>query len=75
MEFDKETQEKIQELQAFEHTFQNILMQKQAFQIELSETENALKEVEKTIDRLITKHKNFLLLRKEMKLKTSSYID
>jgi len=36
---------------------------------------SSLKEVEKTIDRLITKHKNFLLLRKEMKLKTSSYID
>lgn len=47
---DQETQEKIQQLQIFEQSLQNLLLQKQAFQIELSETENALKEIEKTKD-------------------------
>ena len=43
-----DTQEKIQQLQILEQNIQNILFQKQAFQFELSETENALKEVEKS---------------------------
>ena len=47
---DKETQQKIQELQILEQNFQQILMQKQTFQIELSETENALSEVAKAND-------------------------
>ena len=34
-----------------------------------------LKEIEQVVDRIITKHKDFLLLRKEMKLKTPSYMD
>tara|TARA_Y100000034_G_C6674109_1_gene296096 strand:+ start:17 stop:346 length:330 start_codon:yes stop_codon:yes gene_type:complete len=50
MELDKETQEKIQELQASEQTLQQMLMQKQAFQMELSETENALTEIVKAKD-------------------------
>src|SRR3989344_3157169 len=37
---------KIQEIQVLEQTLQNLLMQKQAFQMELSETELASKEVE-----------------------------
>lgn len=45
MELDQETQEKIQELQSYEHTMQNILMQRQAFQMEINETENALSEI------------------------------
>ena len=48
MDVDKETQEKIQELQGYEQTLQGILMQKQAFQMELNETENALLEISKT---------------------------
>jgi len=48
MEIDKETQEKIQELQAYEQNFHNILVQKQAFQIELNETENAFSEISKS---------------------------
>ena len=47
---DKETQEKIQELQNYEHTLQNLLMQKQAFQLELSEIENALSEIANSKD-------------------------
>lgn len=40
------SQEKIQEMQMFEQGLHNILMQKQAFQMELSETRAALKEIE-----------------------------
>jgi len=38
---------KIQEMQFLEQNLQNFILQKQAFQIELSETNSALKEVEK----------------------------
>jgi len=44
----KETQEKIQQLQILEQNLQNVLLQKQAFQMELSETENATQEISKT---------------------------
>jgi len=43
-----ETQEKIQQLQIFEQNMQNLLLQKQAFQFELNDAENALDEVGKT---------------------------
>ena len=39
---------KIQELQILEQNLQNILMQKQVFQLELSEASSALKEIEKS---------------------------
>jgi prefoldin beta subunit len=48
MEIKKELQEKIQELQFLEQNLNGILMQKQAFQLELTETENALLEISKT---------------------------
>lgn len=51
-ELDKETQEKIQQLQGFEQTLHALLMQKQAFQMELTETENALTEITKSKDDL-----------------------
>ena len=38
-------EDKIQELQVLEQSLQNILMQRQAFQMELSETESALEEI------------------------------
>ncbi len=44
----KDQDKKIQELQILEQNLQNILMQKQAFQMELSETVSALKEIEKS---------------------------
>ena len=37
---------KIQEMQILEQSLQQILMQKQAFQMELSETQSALKELD-----------------------------
>jgi chaperonin cofactor prefoldin len=46
MDFNKETQEKIKEIQSKEQNSQMILLQKQTFQLELSEIENALKELE-----------------------------
>jgi prefoldin beta subunit len=48
MEVNKETENQIQELQLLEQNLQSILMQKQAFQMELSEVENALEELAKT---------------------------
>ena len=47
---DQETQQKIQELQSYEQNLQQIMMQKQAFQMELGETTNALTELEKATD-------------------------
>jgi prefoldin beta subunit len=44
---DKETEQQIKELQILEQNMQNILMQKQAFQAELSEVENASQELQK----------------------------
>lgn len=49
-EMDKETENQIRELQIMEQNLQSILMQKQAFQLELSEVENALEELGKTSD-------------------------
>ncbi len=42
--------QKIQEMQLIEQNLQNLLLQKQAFQMELSETESALKEIENSGD-------------------------
>ncbi len=45
---DEETQKQIQELQIFEHNFQQLLMQKQAFSGELNEINMSLDELEKS---------------------------
>ncbi|HLD36975.1 MAG TPA: prefoldin subunit [Candidatus Nanoarchaeia archaeon] len=50
MNIDKETERSIQELQLLEQNIQNLLLQKQAFQIELSETTNAAEELKKSKD-------------------------
>jgi prefoldin beta subunit len=44
-ELDNQTQENIQTLRSYEQIVHNLLMQKQAFQIELNETESALSEI------------------------------
>lgn len=49
-EIDQETMKQIQELQLLEQNMQNLLLQKQAFQLEKNETENALEEIKKTKD-------------------------
>ncbi|MEA3248638.1 MAG: prefoldin subunit [Nanoarchaeota archaeon] len=45
---DEETQKKIQELQMMEQSFQQLLMQKNAFSMESNETDYIITEVEKT---------------------------
>src|SRR3989344_4136965 len=47
MQIDKETNEKMQELQILEQNFQGIAMQKQALQIDESESKTALEELGK----------------------------
>lgn len=47
-DLDEETQREIQEIQVLEQSFQQLLMQKQAFQYETTETDNALEEVKKS---------------------------
>ncbi|MBU1129488.1 MAG: prefoldin subunit [Nanoarchaeota archaeon] len=42
--------QKIQEMQFLEHNLQNLLLQKQSFQMELSEINSALKELENSGD-------------------------
>mgnify|MGYP001288704246 CR=1 FL=1 len=44
------SEEKIQELQIVEQNLQNLFLQKQSFQMELSETESALNELESSGD-------------------------
>ena len=44
------SEKKLQEMQFIEQNLQNLLMQKQAFQLEFSETESAIKELEKSGD-------------------------
>ncbi len=48
MQIDKQDTKKIQELQFYERTLQNLIMQKQAFQLELLETERAISELSKS---------------------------
>ena len=47
-----ENQDKIREMQALEQTIQNLALQKQAFEMELSETKSALNEIEKSGDEI-----------------------
>ena len=47
-----ERENKFQEMQILEQSLQNILLQKQAFQMELLETQSALKEIEKSDDEI-----------------------
>ena len=48
MELSKETENQIKELQVLEQNLQSVLMQKQAFQLELNEVENAVEELAKS---------------------------
>jgi len=48
MDLSKETERKIQDLQALESNLNTLLMQKQNYQVELNELTNALGEVKKS---------------------------
>ncbi len=50
MDLDSKTEKKIQDLQAIEQNLQAFLSQKQSFQIELNEVNNALAELKKSGD-------------------------
>jgi prefoldin beta subunit len=71
----EETQQKIQEIQILEQNLQNLILQKQAFQIELNETENALSEISKSKDDIFKLVSNIMIktdkekLEKELKQK------
>ena len=45
---EKETEQKISQLQIYEQSLQNILLQKQQFQAQITEINSALKELEST---------------------------
>ena len=47
---EKNKEKKIQEIQVIEQNLYNLLLQKQAFQMEISETQAAKKEIEKSED-------------------------
>jgi prefoldin beta subunit len=47
---EKEKEQKIQEMQMLDQNLHQLLLQKQAFQMELSETESAMKEIGKSGD-------------------------
>jgi prefoldin beta subunit len=64
-ELDEKTKQQIQELQILEQNFQQLLMQKQAFQIELNETDRALEELKKA------KGDVFKIVASQIVLKTS----
>ena len=51
MEVNKETENKIAQLQMLEQNIQNFLMQKQTFQTQLIEVDNALEEINKTTEK------------------------
>jgi prefoldin beta subunit len=60
----KTSENKIQEMQIVEHNLHNLLLQKQAFQMELSETESAMEELKKSKDE-VYKIVGQLMLRSE----------
>ncbi len=62
-------EKKIQELQILEQNLHNLLLQKQAFQMELSETDNALKEIEKTDDEVFKIIGNLMIKKSSSEVK------
>jgi len=69
MELDEKTQAKIQEIQILEQNLHNLLLQKQTFQIELNETENAISEIEKTKEDVFKMISNIIIKTDKNKLK------
>ena len=65
----KNKNQNLQELQFLEQNLQNILFQKQAFQMELSETNVALKEIENSGDEVFKIVGQLMLKTKKSKIK------
>jgi len=55
MKSEDNTQEKIEQLQLIEQNLQNFLMQKQGFQSQLLQIDNAMEELEKSHDKVTYK--------------------
>lgn len=68
MEINKETESQIKELQVLEQNLQSILMQKQAFQLELNEVENATEELIKSSEEVYKIVGNIMLKYSRQKL-------
>ncbi len=66
---DKETEEKITQLQIFEQNMQASIIQKQNFQAHLIEVENALKELEKNKKEVYKITGNIMVLADKIELK------
>lgn len=62
IEVPKEAEKDIVDLQVLEQSIQNVIFQKQNFQAQLIEVENALKEVEKTKEKVYRLIGNVLVL-------------
>ena len=65
---------KIQEMQILEQNIQNLFLQKQSFQMELSETKSALKEIEKSGDEVF-KIVGQLMIKTEKKVINKELLD
>jgi prefoldin beta subunit len=68
-EVSKESEKKINQLQILEQSMQNLLMQKQQFQLQQVEIESALKELEK-VDEAYKIVGNIMVLSKKNDLKS-----
>ena len=65
----KNQDQKIQHIQILEQNLQNLLLQKQAFQMELSETQSALKEIENSGDEVFKIIGQLMLKTEKQKIK------
>ena len=64
---------KIQEMSIFEQNLQNILFQKQAFELELDETTSALNEIEKSGDEVYKIIGQLMLKTEKSKIKAELF--
>ena len=62
----EDIQRKIQELQMMEQSFQQLLMQKNTFSMEINETEHIITEIEKTLDKLYNEGRTIIIASHDM---------
>lgn len=61
--------EKLREMQILDQNLQNILVQKQAFQLELDETKSAIEEIEKSGDEVFRIIGNLMIKTEKSRIK------
>ena len=69
------SENKIQEIQFLEQNLQNSILQKQAFQMELSETTSALKELDGSGDEVFKIIGQLMLKSNKSKIKEELYLE